>query len=289
MTQSLLPPLGHTEDDIYQVFALRYGSVPERRVHENFLRRDMHDGPMPMDFYVWVVRNQHRTILVDTGFSARAAAERHRPLDLDPVETLGRIGVDPDALEDVILTHLHFDHAGNLDRFAKARFHVQEAEAAFATGRCMCERHLRWPFDVEDIVTFVRHTFAERVRFHNGDADLFPGISVHVVPGHTAGMQAVRVKTERGPVVLASDASHLYANVLRASPFSLTVDAIATLRSYERLMELAGSYTHVIPGHDPKVRELYPKHVCGGVELSALHELPREHEPEELTRLPRFA
>lgn len=280
---ALLSKLVHSEDGVYQVYSLCFARVPERRVHENFLRRDMHDGPMPLDFNLWILRNAHRTVLVDTGFGARAVSTRGRPFDLDPVEALTRVGIDPDSIEDIILTHLHFDHAGNIDRFAKARFHVQDTEVGFATGRCMCEPHLRYPFDVEDVVTLVRHTYAQRVRFHDGDAAPLPGISLHRVPGHTAGMQAVRVITPRGPVVLASDACHFYANLARRSPFALTVDALATLRSYDKLMDLAGSAERIIHGHDPKVRALYPSHTFGGVELSALHEEPKPHDIAELT------
>ena len=135
----------------------------------------------------------------------------------------------------------------------------------------MCEAHLRFPFDVEDVVTLIRNNFAGRVQFHEGDASPIPGISLHLVPGHTQGMQAVRVLTTRGPVVLASDAAHFYANYLRRSPFSLTVDALTTLRSYDTLTSIAGSVDHLIPGHDPLVRSLYPRLVVAGIELSVLH------------------
>jgi len=265
-----------------------YAKGRARRVHDNFIIRDMHDGPMPVDYNLWIVRNAHRTILVDTGFGPRAAAERQRPLEFDPVEALGRLGVDPDKIEDVILTHLHYDHAGNVDRFAEARFHVQDAEVAFATGRCMCEPHLRFPFDVENVVTVIRHTYAERVCFHDGDAAPLPGISLHVLPGHSKGMQAVRVITPRGPVVLASDVSHYYANFLRRSPFVLTLDAMATLRSYQNLMQLAGAVERIIPGHDPKVRALYPSYEFDGIELTALHEEPKPHDIDALTRVDNF-
>jgi glyoxylase-like metal-dependent hydrolase (beta-lactamase superfamily II) len=284
-----VPPAGPAQDDVYHVYALRYARAPERRVHGNFMFRDMHDGPMPVDYSLWILRNAHRTVLVDTGFSARAAAERGRRLDFDPIEALPRVGIDPDALEDIILTHLHFDHAGNIDRFAKARFHVQDAEVAFATGRCMCERHMRLPFDVEDVVAFVRHTYAERVCFHDGDAAPLPGISVHVLPGHSKGIQAVRVMTPRGPVVLASDVTHYYANFLRRAPFILTIDAPATLESYRKLMQLAGSVDRIVPGHDPKVRALYPRCTVGGIELAALHEQPKPHDIHELARVDNFA
>ncbi|MEY4099186.1 MAG: hypothetical protein RL300_357 [Pseudomonadota bacterium] len=278
----LLPTPDFADDGIYQVYSMCFGRVPERRIHDNFMRRDMHDGPMPLDFNVWILHNAHRTVLVDTGFGPRAAGERRRPIDFDPVDGLKRLGIDVDAIEDIFLTHLHFDHAGSIDRFAKARFHVQDAEVNFATGRCMCEAGLRFPFDVEDVVTLVRHTYAERVCFHDGEAQPLPGISVHMVPGHTQGIQAVRVMTPRGPILLASDATHFYANLLRRSPFTVTVDAPATLRSYDKMMALAGSVDRLIPGHDPRVRELYPNYTFGGVELSALHEVPKPHDIEWL-------
>ena len=281
----LLPKPDFSDDGVYQIYSMCFGSVAERRVHDNFMRRDMHDGPMPLDFNVWILHNAHRTVLVDTGFGPRAAGERRRPIDFDPVDGLKRLGIDVDAIEDIILTHLHFDHAGSIDRFGKARFHVQDAEVGFATGRCMCEGNLRFGFDVEDVVTLVRHTYAERVCFHDGEAQPLPGISLHLVPGHTQGIQCVRVMTPRGPVLLASDATHFYANLLRRSPFTVTVDAPATLRSYDKMMALAGSVDRLIPGHDPRVRDLYPSYNVGGVELLALHEVPKPHDIEWLKAL----
>jgi glyoxylase-like metal-dependent hydrolase (beta-lactamase superfamily II) len=240
---------------------------------------------MPMDFFVWIVSNKFRTILVDSGFGARAAAAKGRALDIDPIDAIAKLGIDPDKIEDVIITHLHFDHAGNMDRFGRARFHVQDAEAAYATGPCMCEPFARAPFDVEDVVTFVRRLYADRVVFHNGEASPFPGISVHALPGHSAGIQAVRVMTPRGPVLLASDVSHYYANFLRRLPFRLTIDVGATQRSHAQLVKIAGSVDRIIPGHDPRVRSLYRNYVVNGVEVIALHEPPRPHTLDELMRL----
>jgi len=283
-----LPEVASPAEDIYEIYQMTYARDPGRRVHQNFMLLDMHDGPMPVDFNIWIVRNRHRTFLVDTGFCNRAAAERGRPLDFEPPEGLRRIGLDPDAIEDIFITHLHFDHAGSLDRFAGARFHIQDAEVEFATGRCMCDAFLRRPFDVEDVVTLVRHTYADRVTFHDGDEEVFPGVSVHVFPGHSNAVQAVRVMTARGPVVLASDVSHFWANVLNMKPFNLTVDTKATLDSYRRLMELAGSPDRLIPGHDPKVRRLFPAIEVGGVELLALHAEPHAYDRADLARTDDF-
>jgi glyoxylase-like metal-dependent hydrolase (beta-lactamase superfamily II) len=285
----LLPEPAWNDDDVYQIFALRYGSAPERRVHGNFMLRDMHDGPMPLDFYIWIVRNRHRTMLVDTGFSPRAAEARGRPIDIDPVEALTTLGLPPEAIGDVVITHLHFDHAGNIGRFEKSRLHVQDSEVAYATGRCMCHAHMRMHFDVEDVVALVRHTYAERVRFVDGDAALQPGVTLHALPGHSKGVQAVRVKTPRGDVILASDVIHFYANLARSAPHWVTIDTAETFASYERLLRLAGGdIQRIIPGHDPKTRRFYPKLMFAGLELLALHEAPTLHTIEMLKRVDDF-
>lgn len=289
MALATLPDVTFDADDLYEIYQITYGRDPGRRVHQNFIMLDMHDGPMPVDFNLWVLRNKHRTVLVDTGFGPRAAQERGRPIDFDPVEGLARIGVDPDTLEDIVITHLHFDHAGSIDRFAKARFHIQDDEMAFATGRCMCDAFIRRPFDIEDVVTLVRRTYADRVVFHDGDDDLLPGLTLHSFPGHSSGVQGVLVQTQRGAVLLASDATHYYANALNMKPFNLTVDTTDTLASYRKLSKLTGGEDHrLIPGHDPKVRRLFPTLEVNGISLLALHESPLPYDPAMLRRTDDF-
>jgi glyoxylase-like metal-dependent hydrolase (beta-lactamase superfamily II) len=169
---------------------------------------------------------------------------------------------------------LHVDHASNVVRFNRARFHIQEREAAFVTGPCMCEPFIRALFDVEDVVTLIRRLYEDRVVFHRDASTIHPGISVHLLPGHSAGMQAVRVNTPRGPVVLASDVIHFYANLIERRPFRITLDTAATLRSYSGLLSLAGSIERIVPGHDPMVGQIYPGLSINGVALSSLHEPP---------------
>jgi glyoxylase-like metal-dependent hydrolase (beta-lactamase superfamily II) len=262
----------------YEVLAIRY-ATHARFARDNFIfppevSQDSHDTPMPMDYFIWLLRSEERTILVDTGFGEAEAQARGRVLLQHPADALRALGVEPESITDVIITHLHYDHAGNLPTFPAARFHLQDAEMAFATGRCMCHGRLRNAFAVEDVVEMVRRVYAGRVRFTDGDATLFPGVSVHLVPGHSRGLQCVRVETVRGAVVLASDAAHYYANMETGNPYPIVVDVAAMAESWARLHELAGSEAHIIPGHDPLVMTRYPRLDRSGVEVVQLHASP---------------
>ena len=143
-------------------------------------------------------------------------------------------------MKDVVLTHLHYDHAGCMDAFPAATFHLQDAEMAFATGRCMCHRVLRMPMEVEDVTNAVRHVFADRVKFHDGTATLAPGVTLHLVGGHSGGLQVVRVATARGFVVLASDAAHYWANIRTRNPFPLVVDVARMAEGWRGLRGVGG-------------------------------------------------
>ena len=123
------------------------------------------------------------------------------------------------SVADVIVTHMHYDHAGNLDLFPNADFHIQERELRYCTGRSMTHGVLSGSFAFADVERMVRKLYAGRVAFHDGAAELAPGLSVHFIGGHTSGLQSVRVLTERGHVVLASDAAHLYLHLDEAAPF----------------------------------------------------------------------
>lgn len=240
---------------VIRIDAIRYARH-ERAAVSNFSRPvDDHDLPMPLDYFVWAIhRAEGPPLIVDTGFGEDAAAARGRTITRSVNDGLRAAGIDHLLVEDVILTHLHYDHAGSLSTFPNARFHVQDAEMAFATGRQVCDRELRAPFDGEPVAQLVRKLYADHVVFHAGDEDFAPGITLRLCPGHTAGLMVVCCETARGTVVLASDAAHLYANLTRKIPFPIFVDEADYAAAQLRVMELAGgSLDHVIPGHDPLV------------------------------------
>jgi glyoxylase-like metal-dependent hydrolase (beta-lactamase superfamily II) len=246
----------------HRIHAVRYARH-ERVAADNFIAQavgdDDHDAPMPLYYYVWLIeRDDAPPVLVDTGFGAEAAARRKRTI-VRPVEQgLAAIGVDPATIEDVILTHLHYDHAGSLDLFPRARFHIQDSELAFATSRNMLLGPVRAPFDAEPVAEMVRLLFKERLVFHDGDDRLAEGVMLRTLAGHTCGLMGVEVETARGPVLLASDACHLYANLVREMPFPIVIDIPRYLDALRRLRALAPSLDHIIPGHDPLVLKAFP-------------------------------
>jgi glyoxylase-like metal-dependent hydrolase (beta-lactamase superfamily II) len=243
----------------FEIFAIRYAHLGDRHPGENSILADPHEAAADLDYFVWVIRRSDSTYIVDTGFAQEAATRRKRTLLRNPAEAMHKLlSIDPEKVTDVILTHLHYDHAGNLDRFPTSRIHVQDREVSYATGRSMTYGPLRMPFDLEDVLHMIRHVYAGRAVFHDGDAELAPGLTIHRVGGHSAGLQVVRVWTARGWVVLASDASHFYEGFQKQRIFPVVYNIGEMLEGYRLLYRLADSPDHIIPGHDPLVMKLYP-------------------------------
>jgi glyoxylase-like metal-dependent hydrolase (beta-lactamase superfamily II) len=246
-----------TDAPHYEVYAIKYAEAL-RQSRDYFIFPDPHNGPMPMNYYVWLIRGEGRIILVDTGFDHKRAETRQRAILRLPTEGLASLGVAPEDVQTIILTHLHYDHAGCIDHYPNAEFWVQDEEVRFATGRYMRYPAARMAFEPDDVSALIRKNYAERVRFVDGPKDLCPGVSLIPAVGHSRGLMAVSVTTQRGLVVLASDAAHFYENVTLNNPFPIVASVPEMCESHERLIEIAGGIDHFIPGHDAKVAELYP-------------------------------
>lgn len=244
---------------VWEVRALKYADRNARTRADSFLFDDNHDAPHAMDYYIWVLRCGAEVILVDTGYDTQEAAARERPIRLDPREALAPLGLDAGDITQLIVTHLHYDHAGGLHLFPNATIHLQAAEMAYATGPCMCHDTLRMPFTADHICEAVRRVHSGHCIFHDGDGEVADGVTVHCIGGHSRGLQAVRVRTESGWLCLASDAAHYYENAFARKPFPVVVDLEDMLRGFERLHELASDPRLIIPGHDPLLRDHFPQ------------------------------
>jgi glyoxylase-like metal-dependent hydrolase (beta-lactamase superfamily II) len=256
MTSQAENPARHT------VYVLRYAERMASRQQQFYGAIDRPSDPMPISYFVWLIVGPYGPVLVDTGFTEQTAQRLGRTYVVSPPDAVRAAGVVPDSLATVVLTHLHYDHAGGTASFPAASLVLQDREMAFWTGRHgrQVARGLGMPHLVlpEDVLAVGAANFAGRVRWVDGDAEIVPGVWVHHVGGHTPGMQVVRVATALGHVVLASDASHFYENIERDRPFAVLDSVPGALQAFADVRALAGGTGLIIPGHDPSVLGRYP-------------------------------
>lgn len=258
----------------FELFSVCLAQV-ERKTRDNFLNDPCRQGSMTMDFNIWVARSADRIVVVDTGFSPSAGERRGRDLRWRPAEAIQALGIDASTVTDLVITHMHYDHAGNINDFPNAKIWVQKSELAYVAGPSMRHKTLNHFFEAEDVQAMVSANFEGRVAQVDGDHVLTEGIELYHVGGHTPGLQMLRVKTQRGWVVLASDALHYYENFETKNPFPGIVNVPDMMDGYEKIMALAKDPSFIIPGHDPQVRKEYPDATGGKYEgILALHEQP---------------
>jgi glyoxylase-like metal-dependent hydrolase (beta-lactamase superfamily II) len=242
----------------WRVLAVRYATRQGTR-GQHFLGHDDRSGePHPTAYYVWLAVSDTAVVLVDAGISSAHAATvpglDHRG---SPVALLAEVGVRPEDVDLAVLTHLHYDHTGTVAELPRARYVVQQAEWDYWTGpwarRITREHWLNNPADMAHLAAA-----GNRVERVVGDRELLPGLGVHLVGGHTAGMQVVRVRTPVGAVVLASDSSHFYENVETDRPGTLLHEMTGVYGAFDRVHALAGEDGVVVPGHDPEVLQRHP-------------------------------
>lgn len=239
---------------VHEIYAVKFAEYVGTRGGYFFnAPADAHETPWPIDYFVWLIRGDEGDIVLDAGFSAATARKRGRTHLRSPADGLRLLGVDPATVPLVILSHFHYDHVGDLGPFETARFVVQDREMAFWTGRYASRAEFRHVVEVGDLHDLLQANYDGRLWFVDGDEELFDGVEVHLIEGHTPGIQAVRVATAAGPVVLAVDASHFYANIEGDAPFAILHSLAGMYAGFDRLRRLAGRHGTIVPGHDPEI------------------------------------
>lgn len=246
---------------MFEVAALRYATrrTTKSECYHRYASYGEPDAEIAMDYFFWLLRDGARTVLVDTGFDPEVGARRGRTCLCPPVEALARLGVAPADVSQVILTHLHYDHTGNVAAFPQAELVVQRSELDFwsgsEAGEAQFAPHVE-PGDVDLIAAAARDG---RVRLLDGDAEVAPGVAAICVGGHSPGQTVLTVAAESGPVVLASDAVHYYEELELRRPFEILVDLRAMYLAYGTVAELAARPgAALLVGHDPEVMNRFP-------------------------------
>jgi glyoxylase-like metal-dependent hydrolase (beta-lactamase superfamily II) len=223
------------------------------------LRAPADDTVIPFTYSFWVAVDGPRVVLVDTGLGADVAARRGIKLDRTCAAALHELGISTRDVTDIVITHLHFDHTGSLGDFPDARLHVQAADLDFYTGPFMRFALCSSAMEQADLDEVLRARSDGRLSVLTGDAEIAPGLTTHLVGGHTPGMQVVRVRGAQRSVVLASDAAHVYANLERSVPFPVLHDVPHSCLAFERLAELGAQGAAVVPGHDGSVMQAFER------------------------------
>lgn len=244
----------------YEVYAIRYATLP------GFPLAALVNGADParkldIAMIVWLVKGNGRTILVDSGFYRPQFLKQWTVKDfMKPSDAVAQAGVKPDDITDVVITHMHWDHADGMDLFPKARIWLQKDEYTYYTGEAWQQKNTHGGIDPDDVLSVVKLNTEGRVGLVNGDAqEIFPGITCYTGGRHTYQSQYVGVNTKEGTVILASDNMYLYENLDKHLPIAQTLDASSNLRAQDRMKELAARPNLIIPGHDPAEFDRFPK------------------------------
>ncbi len=240
---------------MYEVYALKYGER-DTTACQFFYREASHE-PITLHYYVWLILGGAHPILVDTGFLDDDARERGIRGYVSPAAMVERAGVKPADVPVALITHLHYDHWAGHSLFPGAEYWIQQDEVAFWTGPYGHAPAFRQSANVGALARLVTLTYANRVRIIDGDRQVLPGIGVHRVGGHTAGLQIVTVQTRRGTVVLTSDAAHFYRNVETREPVQIVTSLPEMLAAFETIHALAGAERLIVAGHDPLVADRF--------------------------------
>ncbi len=239
----------------YVVTIAKYGPRQTVRsdVFLNYALYDQPDDPIGMDYFVWVVRNADRTVLVDTGFSPEGGAVRHRDQLIGLPELYAELGVAAVDAPPIVVTHAHYDHIGNLGLFPSSRVLIARREFEFWRGGLAGRPLFHHSVEDVELAALAARADAGGVDLFDGRHELAPGIEVIELGGHTPGQSIVKVATADGPVLLASDAVHYYEEYEAAMPFTSVADLVAMYTGFETIRALveSGEVRHLVAGHDP--------------------------------------
>ena len=256
---SAIALIGHGQPSpTYEVYAVRYATVQGFPVRGLIAGADS-NRRADIAMSVWLLRGNGRTVLVDAGFYRDKFVRRWKPVDFStPAAAVQRLGVKPEDVTDIIVSHIHWDHADGVDLFPNARIWIQKEEyqhhvALDGTPR---DRAID-PDDAQMFATLFKRGRIEQV---NGDSVvIMRGITVFTGGKHTFASQYATVRTTSGTVVIASDNAYLYENLDSHRPIAQTLDSLSNLRAQDRMKRLASDPRLIVPGHDPAVFTRFTK------------------------------
>jgi len=241
----------------YEIYALWLGEKTADNARFMYLT---HPGRQTTIFYyLWLIKGEEESVLVDTGFGPEAAQRRGLTNYSDPLERLAQMRLSPISVPMVIISHLHWDHFATPEFFPQATFYLQEREVQFFTGPFARYRAFNEFIDPESVGKMVDLNYQGRIHLIEGSREILPGLRLHLTGGHTPGHQIVEVDTAKGRAILGMDACHLYRNLEEMVPGGVIVDLREMVRGLEMVKDLASAPDLAFPGHDSALLRKYPQ------------------------------
>jgi len=244
----------------YEIYAISYAIIPDFSVAGLVAGADR-SRKIDIQMMVWLLKGSNgANVLVDSGFYRDKLFKQWKVKDFTrPSDAIARLGLKPDDITDIIITHMHWDHAGGLDLFPKARIWIQQDEYSYYTGEAWREGGSHGGIDVEDVLALVKANTEGRVHLVKGDdQEAIDGIRFFTGGRHTYASQYVAASMKGGTAVIASDNCYLYENLDKHAAIAQTLDAASNLRAQDRMKQLASNPRLIVPGHDPAVFTRFP-------------------------------
>lgn len=248
----------------YRALAVRYAER-ETTLADAYYRWSSYgepDGPLDMSYYFWVLEPLHephaQPIVIDCGFDPQLGRRMGRRCLCEPGEALARVGVDPTAVQRLVVSHMHYDHIGNLALFPNARISVAHDELSFWTTDPIARRpQFAYLTDPGGVERLRQAADTDRVDEIGQQAQIAPGLTAIQVGGHAPGQLVFEIAGEHGTLVLANDAVHYEAELQSDRPFGIFSDLGAMYRGYDTVRALMSSGAVLVAGHDPLVMERF--------------------------------
>ena len=242
---------------VYKVYAIRYGTVKNFPV-DALVKGAPKGQRTDIAMMFWLLQGGGKNILVDAGFFHERFIKSWKPVDyVRPSVAIGRLGLKPEDITDIIVSHAHWDHMDGVALFPRARVWIQKAEFDYYSIPAHQKHTGVFPIDMAELD---RLKAEHRLELVDGDnREILPGIRVYTGGRHTYASQYVGVQTKKGTVIVASDNVYLYENLEKNLPIAETFDAAANLQAQHRMEKLASNPNLIVPGHDPKVFIKFPK------------------------------
>lgn len=244
----------------YEIYAISYAVIPDFPVASLVAGADR-SRKIDIQMMVWLMKGSNGSnILVDTGFYREKFFKQWKVKDfIKPSDALAKVGLKPEDITDVIISHMHWDHADGIDLFPRARVWIQKDEYVYYTSEAWQQGGSHGGVEPEDLLVLLKLNTEGRVRMVNGDdQEAIDGIRFYTGGRHTYASQYVSVNTRGGTAIVASDNCYLYENLDKHAAIAQTLDASSNLKAQDRMKQLASNPRLIVPGHDPAVFTRFP-------------------------------